>query len=99
MTDLYKVFGNPIEHSKSPVIHTAFAESTQQDLIYEKELVDTDGFNEAVQAFISAKGKGLNITVPFKEDAYQRADKLTKRARQAGAVNTFIVDELSLIHI
>ena len=91
MTDRYAVFGNPIEHSKSPQIHTLFAEQTGEDLVYEKQLVALDGFSDAVHAFVAAGGKGLNITVPFKQQAYEIADRLSKRARQAGAVNTLII--------
>ena len=91
MTDQYAVFGNPIEHSKSPLIHQLFAEQTGQSMQYDKQLVALDGFEQAVRDFIAAGGKGLNITVPFKEEAYRLADSLSKRARQAGAVNTFVI--------
>ena len=93
MTDQYAVFGNPIAHSKSPDIHRQFAKSTGQDINYEKQLVELDGFEQAVKLFVAEGGKGLNITVPFKLEAYQLADKLSKRARQAGAVNTLIIDD------
>lgn len=93
MTDSYAVFGNPIEHSKSPEIHTAFAQQTQQDLVYTKQLVATEGFAAAVKDFQQQGGKGLNITVPFKLDAYALADALSQRARQAGAVNTLILND------
>ena len=88
MTDQYAVFGNPIAHSKSPLIHAAFANQTQQDLIYEKELVALDCFSDCADAFFNGGGKGLNITVPFKLEAYEYAQQLSQRARQAGAVNT-----------
>ncbi len=90
MTDQYAVFGNPIEHSKSPSIHQAFAENTGQNMQYTKQCIDIDGFVEAADTFFAGKGKGLNITVPFKLDAYAYANQLSKRARQAGAVNTLI---------
>ena len=90
MTDLYAVFGNPITHSKSPAIHASFAASTQQDMQYTKQCVALDGFDCAAKAFFEGEGKGLNITVPFKLEAYEFADQLSKRARQAGAVNTLI---------
>lgn len=91
MTDQYAVFGNPIAHSKSPEIHRYFAELTQQDLSYNKQLVELDAFVAAVQEFKAEGGKGLNITVPFKLEAYEVADSLSLRARQAGAVNTLII--------
>ena len=90
MTDLYAVFGNPIAHSKSPDIHQAFAEQTQQNMQYNKQLVEIDAFTESCDEFFAGSGKGLNITVPFKLEAYEYADSLSKRARQAGAVNTLI---------
>ena len=90
MTQRYAVFGNPIAHSKSPDIHTAFAAETAQAMQYSKQLVPLDGFDDACTAFFESGGRGLNITVPFKLEAYQYANALTKRARQAGAVNTLI---------
>jgi shikimate dehydrogenase len=86
--DRYAVFGNPVAHSKSPQIHTLFAHQTQQTLIYERQLVDTAHFFEAASAFFSGGGCGLNITVPFKLEAFAFADTLTERAQLAGAVNT-----------
>ena len=88
MTDKYAVFGNPIAHSKSPEIHRQFAEQTKQDLSYSKQLVAEDGFEAAADAFFADGGKGLNITVPFKQDAYSYVARTTPRARRAGAVNT-----------
>lgn len=95
MTDRYCVFGNPIGHSKSPAIHAAFAAATGQDLTYEARLASidaADGFAAAVQAFVAEGGRGANVTVPFKEDAYRLAgapgNRLTPRAQLAGAVNT-----------
>jgi shikimate dehydrogenase len=90
-TDRYAVFGNPIKHSKSPQIHTLFAEQTKQSLIYTAELVETGQFNQAVKHFIKNNGKGLNITVPFKEDAWACATQHSARAQRAGAVNTLVV--------
>lgn len=86
--DRYAVIGNPIDHSKSPEIHTYFAEQTCQQLTYEKVLVDIGAFEERVTEFFLKGGKGLNITVPFKEEAFRFAGSLTARARLAGAVNT-----------
>lgn len=91
MTDQYAVVGNPIGHSKSPAIHAAFAKQTGQDLNYEAKLFELDLFNEQAQAFFAAGGKGLNVTVPFKLDAWQFADILSKRAQRAGSVNTLMV--------
>jgi shikimate dehydrogenase len=93
MTDRYIVVGNPIAHSKSPIIHTQFAQQTQQDIHYSSLLVAIDHFSEAVQRFRIKGGKGLNITVPFKIDAWHYADKLTDLARRAGAVNTLIFQD------
>jgi shikimate dehydrogenase len=88
LVDRYAVFGNPINHSKSPFIHTLFARQTNQDMSYTSQLVPVDGFKAAADAFFSQGGKGCNVTVPFKEEAYQYANKLTERAQLAGAVNT-----------
>ncbi len=86
--DRYAVFGNPIGHSKSPFIHTLFARQTNQSLVYTAESAPVDGFIDAVKVFFAEGGKGCNITMPFKEDAYQFASRLTERAQLAGAVNT-----------
>ena len=88
MTDKYAVVGNPIAHSKSPAIHMAFAKQTQQDIVYEKKLIELGDFEKDVKAFFAEGGKGLNVTVPFKEEAFQFVDQLTTRAQLAGAVNT-----------
>ncbi|MBE0482990.1 MAG: shikimate dehydrogenase [Bacterioplanes sp.] len=88
MTDLYAVAGNPISHSKSPLIHSAFARQTQQDMLYKAQLMPLDGFALKAGKFFEHGGSGLNVTVPFKEDAYRFADEWTPRARRAQAVNT-----------
>ncbi|MFZ2971677.1 MAG: shikimate dehydrogenase [Ferribacterium limneticum] len=88
MSDLYCVFGNPIAHSKSPAIHAAFAAVSGQDLIYEARLAPIDGFKQAIAEFVAAGGKGANVTVPFKEEAFRLATRLSERAARAGAVNT-----------
>lgn len=88
MTDLYSVMGNPIGHSKSPQIHTAFAAQLQDDILYTAQLVPVQGFAEAAGRFFAHGGAGLNVTVPFKEDAYRFADDYTERAQRAQAVNT-----------
>ena len=92
MTDRYAVIGNPIAHSKSPIIHAAFARQTGQDLTYEAILGPLDGFSKTVATFRQAGGHGMNVTVPFKLAALEVADKSTERARQAGAVNTLRFD-------
>ena len=86
--DQYAVFGNPVAQSKSPEIHASFAAQTQQSLTYTKQLVAEDGFAAAATEFFEGGGKGLNITVPFKLDAFNFAKQLTPRAERAGAVNT-----------
>ena len=91
--DRYAVFGNPIKHSKSPQIHTLFAQQTKQSLVYSAELADIGQFDKAVKDFIKDNGKGLNITVPFKEDAWQLADLHSERAKRAGAVNTLKLEQ------
>lgn len=87
MTDRYGVFGNPIAHSKSPLIHGMFAVQTGQDLSYEALLAPLDDFAGFARDFFT-EGRGANVTVPFKEEAYRLADELSERARRAGAVNT-----------
>ncbi len=90
MTDRYCVFGNPIGHSKSPAIHTRFAQQTGEEIVYEARLAPIDGFAAAVRDFIALGGRGANVTVPFKEEAFRLCDRHTPRALQAGAVNTLI---------
>ncbi|WP_271409930.1 shikimate dehydrogenase [Pseudomonas sp. Q1-7] len=85
--DRYCVFGNPIGHSKSPLIHRLFAEQTGQPLSYEAVLAPLDDFSGCARRFFES-GRGGNVTVPFKEQAYQLAASLSDRARRAGAVNT-----------
>ncbi len=88
--DRYAVVGNPIAHSKSPQIHRLFAQQTGQALRYDALLVAEDAFAAAVGDFFSQGGKGLNITVPFKHQAWEIATHLSPRARRAGAVNTLM---------
>ena len=90
MTDRYAVIGNPIAHSKSPAIHAAFAAQTGEDLTYDRILGDLEDFAGDVRDFFADGGKGLNVTVPFKERAWELADELSPRAETAGAVNTLI---------
>lgn len=89
--DRYAVMGNPIAHSLSPRIHRIFAEQTGQSLSYEALLVPKDGFAKAVADFKAAGGKGLNITLPFKGEAWALVDERTPRAARAGAVNTIVM--------
>jgi shikimate dehydrogenase len=97
MTDLYAVMGNPIAHSLSPRIHAWFARQTGQDLRYEARCVPLDGFAAAVAAFREEGGRGLNITVPFKQEAWKLATTRSPRAERAGAVNTLVIgDDVSL---
>ena len=86
--DQYRVYGNPIKQSKSPFIHQAFAEQTNQSIDYQSELVALDAFEDTVRSFFNAGGKGANVTAPFKEQAMALCDQLTDRAKLAGAVNT-----------
>lgn len=91
MTDRYAVIGNPIEHSKSPAIHAAFARQTHQQMEYSRILGALDDFAGDVRSFVAAGGRGLNVTVPFKEQAWALLADRSARARAAGAVNTIIV--------
>lgn len=86
--DKYAVFGNPIKHSKSPAIHAAFAAQCGQSIQYRAVRVEPGDFERAAGSFFSGGGRGLNVTVPFKEDAFRFADRLSERARRAGAANT-----------
>ena len=88
--DAYGVIGNPIAHSRSPSIHAAFALATGQAIVYERILAPADGFVAIVDAFRAQGGRGLNITLPFKQDAYAYATERTPRAEAAGAVNTLV---------
>ena len=87
MTDRYAVIGNPIVQSKSPLIHSAFAKATDQDLEYIRIEGPLDGFEAAVLAFRDAGGKGLNVTAPFKLQAFDLATDHHEAARIAGAAN------------
>ena len=88
MSDRYALIGNPVAHSKSPPIHAEFARATGQDLEYGLLESPLDGFRASVERFRAGGGKGLNVTLPFKEDAYRYCKALSPRARQARAVNT-----------
>jgi len=84
----YGVIGCPVTHSKSPCIHRWFAEQCGQRIRYRALPAPADGFAEAVRHFQRDGGRGLNVTLPFKREAYAIAHAHSTRARQAGAVNT-----------
>ena len=86
--DRYAVIGNPVAHSKSPLIQEAFARATGQRLRYERLLAPLDGFAATVQTFVEANGLGLNVTIPFKLQAFALARERSARAQSARACNT-----------
>lgn len=89
--DRYVVIGHPIAHSKSPLIHQLFAEQTQQALSYSTLLAPLSGFANTLQTFIDEGGKGCNVTLPFKQEAWQAVRERSLYAEKAGAVNTIKV--------
>ena len=93
--DQYAVIGNPVSHSRSPSIHKAFAEQTGEKLNYQTIHAEEESFEADVRAFFSAGGKGLNVTLPFKERAMQLAEYVDEFAQKAGAANTLYVNENS----
>ncbi len=100
MTDRYAVIGNPVGHSKSPRIHALFAKQTGQDISYEAIQAPAEGFAETIRTFIASKGgpvRGVNVTVPFKEDAFRLATQRSARAEAAGAVNTLSFDAGAIV--
>jgi shikimate dehydrogenase len=97
MTDRYAVIGNPISHSKSPLIHRLFAEQTGQDISYEAIEAPLDGFAATVARLRKEGYKGCNVTVPFKFEAYEIADERSERARSAQAVNTMLLEAARII--
>lgn len=92
MTDKYAVIGNPISHSKSPLIHRLFAEQTGEDLSYEAIEAPLDGFVATIARLRSEGYQGCNVTVPFKFEAFELASELSERAQSAQAVNTLKFD-------
>jgi len=94
MTERYAVIGNPVAHSRSPWIHAEFARATGEDISYERILAPLDGFEGALAAFRAQGGKGLNVTLPFKQAAYNCSTERTGRAAAAQAVNTLTLGEV-----
>jgi len=92
MTDHYAVLGNPVQHSQSPFIHAEFARATAQDLEYGRVLSPLDSFEATVRGFAGEGGRGCNITVPFKFDAFKLAPRHTARAALAQAANVLRFD-------
>ena len=93
MKKIFAVFGNPIEHSLSPPIHQSFARQHGIDIDYKKILSTEDQFSDDVDAFFDRGGNGCNVTVPFKELAYQKCINLTPEAQVARAVNTLFMNQ------
>ena len=91
--DQYVVIGNPVSHSKSPAIHAQFAAQTGESIAYERLAAPLDDFAACVQHFMQSGGRGANVTVPFKLEAFALATQLTPRAQAAGAVNTLSFDD------
>ncbi len=91
--DVYGVIGNPIAHSKSPVIHLFFAKQTEQAIHYGRIFAELGEFKVTAQEFFARGGKGLNITVPFKLEAYDMAQKRTARAEIAKAANVLWIKD------
>ena len=97
MTDKYAVLGNPIAHSKSPMIHTEFAKQTNQDMQYEAILSPLDSFADTVRRLKAEGYKGLNVTVPFKFEAYNLASQHKPSAMNAEAANTLMLDGADIV--
>ncbi|MDR2208357.1 MAG: shikimate dehydrogenase [Azoarcus sp.] len=95
--DCYALIGHPVEHSKSPFIHAAFARQTRQELSYRALIAPLDGFSDTVRMFRAEGGRGANVTVPFKIEACSLATRLTERARLAGAVNTLTFENDAIL--
>jgi shikimate dehydrogenase len=93
MTERYAVIGHPVAHSKSPLIHAEFARASGQDIEYRRIEAPLDGFRRAVDEFRAAGGKGLNVTLPFKQEAFRYCGEVSARARAAEAANTLTFGE------
>jgi len=96
--DVYGVVGNPINHSKSPKIHLLFGKQVDHDIYYQKIPATDENFVATIERFFTEGGKGLNITVPFKEQAFQLADSLSNNAQSCGSVNTLTFSEDGRLH-
>lgn len=96
-SDRYAVIGQPVEHSRSPAIHRLFAKQCHQAIEYTRLPAPIDGFERVADEFFAAGGAGLNITLPFKQAAAALADRLTRRAERAGAVNTLMATDTGLV--
>jgi len=94
--DQYAVIGNPIAHSKSPFIHSLYAQQTKQCMQYDALRFELDNFKQQLLAYFENGGLGANVTVPFKEDAWAACDTLSERASLAGAVNTLSYEKGSI---
>jgi len=92
MSDRYALIGNPVAHSKSPSIHAEFARATGQDLEYGLVEAPLDGFAATVERFRAGGGKGLNVTLPFKQEAFRLCARVSERARHAQAVKTLVLE-------
>jgi len=92
MTDRYVVMGNPVAHSRSPFIHAAFAKQTGEDISYDRLLSPLDDFEATVRGFVASGGRGCNITVPFKLQVPLMAQRVSERAKLAGAANVLRID-------
>jgi shikimate dehydrogenase len=90
--DVYAVIGNPIAHSKSPLIHEVFAKQTNQAIHYGRIFSELNEFKKTTQEFFERGGKGLNVTIPFKLQAYELAQHRTPRAQSAKAANMLWVE-------
>lgn len=88
MPDLYAVFGHPVNHSRSADVHHHFAEQTGEDILYQRIDPGSDGFAQGLMDFLTQGGCGANVTLPFKQTAFELSDSLSVRAQQAGSVNT-----------
>ena len=98
MTDKYAVLGNPVHHSKSPLIHQSFAEQYSQNMAYSAELIPLNGIEEHLKNLQSLGFMGVNITVPFKEKVWELIDNKSEFAALAGAVNTVTIQEDGSLH-